>query len=250
MNRREPSENDLHAYLDGQLDAGQRAWVEAWLASDPEARARVDAWRRDAQQLRAGLANLEARPANPALDPLAIRRSLRARRRQRLATAAALVLALGFGGLGGWQARDRTLLAQNPPMQDALEAHRLFATGQASVVDVAARDPGQLQAWLDQRFSHASRIPDLAPYGFHPVGGRLLTNEQGAAAILLFEDVGGQRISLYLRSPGSLYAEMPAGSRRDGELEARYWSRDGYNYALVAPNDDPRSEVVQRAFSL
>ena len=168
MNRLEPSENDLHAYLDGQLDAGQRAWVEAWLASDPEACARVEAWRRDAQQLRAGLANLEARPANPALDPLAIRRSLRARRRQRLATAAALVLALGFGGLGGWQARDRTLLAENPPMQDALEAHRLFATGQAGVVDVAARDPGQLQAWLDQRFSHASRIPDLAPYGFHP----------------------------------------------------------------------------------
>lgn len=250
MNRFEPSENDLHAYLDGQLDAAQRAQVEAWLAANPDQAARVDAWRRDMQQLRAGLANLELRTTNPQLDPLAIRRSLRARRRQRLATAAALVLALGFGGLGGWQARDRSLLAENPPMQDALEAHRLFATGHAGVVDVAAREPGQLQAWLDQRFNHASRIPDLAPYGFHPVGARLLTNEQGAAALLLFEDVGGQRISVYLRSPGSLYAEMPAGNRRDGELEARYWSRGGYNYALVAPSDDPRGEVVQRAFSL
>ncbi|MCO6058872.1 anti-sigma factor [Pseudomonas sp. MOB-449] len=246
MNTFHPSEDDLHAYLDGQLDAPQRHAVEAYLAANPEVADRVDGWRRDAQQLRAALASPGLAP-NPRLDPMAIRASLRARKQRRLALAASFVLALGAGGLGGWQARDMSLLAANPPMQDALQAHRLFAGN--PVVDIQARQPGELQAWLDQRFSHAARIPDLSPYGFTPVGGRWLVTEQGAAALLLFEDRQGQRVSLYLRAPGSLYPSMRKGQRRDGELEARYWSRDGYNYALVSRGGDPRGDALGRALS-
>ncbi len=246
MNAFHPSEDDLHAYLDGQLDAEQQQAVETYLAANPKVAAQVEAWRRDAQQLRAALAGQRMSP-NPRLDPQAIRASMRARKRRRLALAASFVLALGAGGLGGWQARDMSLLAANPPMQDALQAHRLFAA--SPVVDIRVRQPGELQAWLDQRFSHAARIPDLSPYGFTPVGGRWLVTEQGAAALLLFEDGQGQRVSLYLRAPGSLYPRMQKGQRRDGELEARYWSRDGYNYALVSREGDPRSEVLGRALA-
>ncbi|MDH4608684.1 anti-sigma factor [Pseudomonas sp. BN102] len=247
MNAFHPSEDDLHAYLDGQLDAEQMQAVEAYLAANPEVAARVEGWRRDAQQLRAALANLKLPAPNPRLDPAFIRASMRARKQRRLALAASFVLALGAGGLGGWQAREMSLLAANPPMQDALQAHRLFALN--PVVDIRARRPGELQAWLDQRFSHAARIPDLGPYGFTPVGGRWLVTEQGAAALLLFEDDQGQRVSLYLRAPGSLYPRMRSGQRRDGELEARYWSRDGYNYALVSREGDPRSEALGRALA-
>ncbi|MFC5695824.1 anti-sigma factor family protein [Pseudomonas sp. GCM10022186] len=246
MNAFHPSEDDLHAYLDGQLDADQHQAVEAYLAANPQVAAQVEAWRRDAQQLRAALTRHGMAP-NPRLDPQAIRASMRARKRRRLALAASFVLALGTGGLGGWQAREMSLLAANPPMQDALQAHRLFALN--PVVDIRARQSSELQAWLDQRFSHAARIPDLSPYGFTPVGGRWLVTEQGAAALLLFEDGQGQRVSLYLRAPGSLYPRMRSGQRRDGELEARYWSRDGYNYALVSRDGDPRGEVLGRALS-
>ncbi|MNF23672.1 hypothetical protein D3C84_42560 [compost metagenome] len=247
MNAFHPSEDDLHAYLDGQLDVEQMQAVEAYLAANPEVAARVEGWRRDAQQLRAALANLKLPPSNPRLEPAYIRASMRARKQRRLALAASFLLALGAGGLGGWQAREMSLLAANPPMQDALQAHRLFALD--PVVDIRVRQPGELQAWLDQRFSHAARIPDLSPYGFIPVGGRWLVTEQGAAALLLFEDGQGQRVSLYLRAPGSLYPAMRKGQRRDGELEARYWSRDGYNYALVSREGDPRSEVLGKALA-
>ncbi|AYF86984.1 MULTISPECIES: anti-sigma factor [unclassified Pseudomonas] len=246
MNVFHPGEDDLHAYLDGQLDAEQRQAVEAYLAANPEAAAQVEAWRRDAQALRAALASPGLAP-NPRLDPRAIRRSMHARKQRRLALAASFVLALGAGGIGGWQARDMSLAAANPPMQDALQAHRLFSA--SPVVDIQVTRPGELQAWLDQRFSHAARIPDLSPYGFNPVGGRWLVTEQGAAALLLFEDGQGQRVSLYLRAPGSLYPSMKRGQRRDGELEARYWSRDGYNYALVSREGDPRGDVLGRALS-
>ncbi|WP_442963875.1 anti-sigma factor family protein, partial [Pseudomonas sp. HMSC75E02] len=36
MSELTPTESDLHAYLDGQLDAERRQWIEAWLASHPQ----------------------------------------------------------------------------------------------------------------------------------------------------------------------------------------------------------------------
>ena len=49
------SEADLHAYADGYLQGPRRAQVEAFLAADPEAAQRIEAWRRQAAALHAGL---------------------------------------------------------------------------------------------------------------------------------------------------------------------------------------------------
>ena len=88
-----PQEQDLHAYIDDQLDPARRQWVEAWLAAHPDDARRVEGWRQDAQQLRAAFAG-QARGALPEqLDPARIRRQIQQRRRSRLATAAALLVA-------------------------------------------------------------------------------------------------------------------------------------------------------------
>ena len=49
------SEADLHAYADGQLHGPRRAAVEAFLAADAEAAAKVEAWRQQAAVLHARL---------------------------------------------------------------------------------------------------------------------------------------------------------------------------------------------------
>lgn len=48
-------EADLHAYADGQLSGPRRAEVEAFLAADPEAARKVEAWRRQTAGLHASL---------------------------------------------------------------------------------------------------------------------------------------------------------------------------------------------------
>ncbi|HKS63850.1 MAG TPA: anti-sigma factor, partial [Xanthobacteraceae bacterium] len=52
---REPpvTEEELHAYVDGELAADRRAAVERWLASHAEDAARVAAWRAQADAIRA-----------------------------------------------------------------------------------------------------------------------------------------------------------------------------------------------------
>ena len=45
------SEDDLHAWADGQLDAARLTRVEAWLAAHPEQRAQAEEWRAQAAGL-------------------------------------------------------------------------------------------------------------------------------------------------------------------------------------------------------
>lgn len=241
MNAMTPNDSDLHAYVDDQLDPERRAWVEAWLASHPHEARRVDAWKQDAQRLRAALA-APALPAAPQLDPARLRARLRRRRQSRLATAAALLVALGLGSLGGWQAHDMTLAKSEKPMQDALQAYRLFAeNGSAAPLDTAGEN---VRAWLGRYLHNASLPSDLDRLGLRTVGARLLSTEQGAAALVVYEDSLGHRLSFFIRPPGPANRLLPRGQRQDGELLARYWSQGNYNYAVVSRSDDPTVEQV------
>nr|NOY03316.1 anti-sigma factor [Gammaproteobacteria bacterium] len=58
MTRLIPTEDELHAYVDERLEPARRAEVQAWLAANPQAAARVEGWRTDARRLRTALAGL------------------------------------------------------------------------------------------------------------------------------------------------------------------------------------------------
>ena len=60
MNHETPTEDELHAYVDGQLPPARRAAVEAWLAANPARADEVRAWKRDADRLRALMAQPDA----------------------------------------------------------------------------------------------------------------------------------------------------------------------------------------------
>lgn len=243
MSELTPTESDLHAYVDGQLDAERRQWIEAWLASHPQDARRVEGWKQDAQNLRAALANRALSPSSLALEPAHIRQRLRARHRSRLAIAATLLVALGVGSLGGWQARDMTLAEHEKPMGDAVQAYRLFAAN-GSAAQLDTRDGESVLGWLGRYLENASLPADLDRLGLRSVGARLLATEQGAAALVIYEDAQGHRLSFFIRPPGAGRHLLPHGQRLDGELITRYWSQGDYNYALISRSDNLQSTQV------
>ena len=248
MNTLLPNEAELHAYADGQLDDAARvALVESYLAANTEARARVEQWQRGSEALRVALMNMGPLPANPRLDPKYIRASMRQRFRRQLALCASLLLVLGLGSAGGWQARSMHLSATAPlPMQDAMEAHRIFATDRLRPVEMNAANTPDLESWLSGRLGRPLALPDLNSYGFRLLGGRLLATADGAAALLLYEDRQGQRVSFYVR-PSTHTPNGTSGLRSDQGLSAQYWFRNGYGFAVVGRSDDPQTREVQQA---
>lgn len=243
-----PSERDLHAYVDHQLNEADRRVLDTWLATHPEAAAQVRAWQQDAQQLRAALGNALQLPANPELDPALIRQRLKRQSRRHLASAAVLLIAVSIGGFSGWQAREMTLVRPSLlPMTDALQAYRLIAQQGMLPADYKVDTDGDMQRWLDRYFTQASRLPDLKAAGFEPVSGRLLSTDEGPAAMVMYEDRSGHKVSFYVRPPGPKNTFLPRGSRSDGDLQADYWSGGGYNYAMVSPTDSPAAKQLKQS---
>lgn len=243
-----PSERDLHAYVDHQLSDTDRRVLETWLASQPDEAAQVRGWQQDAQQLRAALSGALQQPANPALDPAMIRLRRQRQSRRHLASAAVLLIAVSVGGFSGWQARELTLVRTSAlPMTDALQAYRLIAQQGMLPADYKVDGAGDMQRWLDRYFTQVSRLPDLTAAGFEPVSGRLLSTDEGPAAMVMYEDASGHKVSFYVRPPGPKNTFLPKGSRSDGDLQADYWSGGGYNYAMVSPVDTPAAPLLKQS---
>ena len=247
MTMQTPTEQELHAYADGQLDADRRLEVERYLASSPDAARQVQDIRAQTDRLRQQHADLSRYAPPPRLDPAQIRQNLHARSRRYLALAATLVLTLGLGGLGGWQMRDAAIRTSYLPMADAVQAYRMFASdASAAMVDFRSDQPAELQAWLNRHFVQPAPLPDFNAFGFQPVGGRLMSSEYGPAAMVIYQNPAGETVLYYVRPPGGV-VNFGDGKRRDGDLLAQYWKQGRYFYGVVSPSDTPAARAVQQA---
>jgi anti-sigma factor RsiW len=239
-----PTENELHAYVDGALDASRRAEIEIYLASHPDVADQVARWRRDADFLRTEFAGAMKRPIQPRLDPAAVRRRLRVRSRVRMSAAAALFVAVGVGGVSGWNIRTMSLAPA--PMADATDAYRVFAFDRSRPVEMGAENVDHLQRWMSTRLGTPISLPDLRSEGFDLLGGRLLATTDGPAALIFYQDRDGERVSIYVR-PSDRFPEGTHGARNEGGLMTRYWYKKGYGYAMVAKSGDPRIVGLESA---
>ena len=113
-------------------------------------------------------------------------------------------------------------------------------------------DPGEsghssarYNSWSDDR-RHRMKfvLPALAATLLSVSVSQAFAVEQGAAAMVLYEDGQGRRISFYIRPPGPDNGFLPKGSRSADGLRAQYWSGAGYNYAMVSPENQPVTPLL------
>ena len=71
------TEDELHAYVDGELPADRQPAVEAWLAAHADDAARVSAWRAQADLIKTRHAGIVREPVPARLSLARLRRSVR-----------------------------------------------------------------------------------------------------------------------------------------------------------------------------
>jgi anti-sigma factor RsiW len=239
------SEDDLQAAIDGRLAPDRRALVESWLATHPEAAARVEACRRQREALRAALAPSAELPIPSRLRIAHIAASRRAALRVRVWRATAAILLLAAGAAGGWTGRG--LLA--PPgnaggggpgtelTRDAIAAHRTYVVETRHPVEVDATQEAHLVQWLSRRLGRQLKAPDLTPLGYRLIGGRLLPGTGGGpAAQMMYQADDGNRLTLYLRADAADHGTAFRYSDAGG-VAAFYWVDGGLGYAVLAAVD-------------
>lgn len=258
------SDEELSAWVDGELPDADRARVDAWLADHPDDAARARRWAADRDALRdhfAPLADeslpapLQAalwRPSTPAAAPPSP--AWPAWPRWALAASAAGLLLTGavLGGGGVWQWQQRQMAALQVRLaagtaqgwvQRAALAHSVYVPEPRHPVEVKAQEE-HLARWLTRRIQVPVKLFDLRAQGFELVGGRLLPDGPGKSAQLMYQDTQGVRVTIYLRKPEQ-GTDAAFRYERQGELGLFYWVEEGCGYALVGPL--PRATLLALA---
>ncbi len=227
---------DLHAYADGQLEPARTQEIAAYLASHPEEALHVATWRDQNARILASLNPVLAEPVPHDLTDILAQPVSPARR--SMLVAASLLFALGTAaGLG--VAKLGGFLSEAAPgelvtglARSARDAHRVFAPEIRHPVEVGGAEQTHLLQWLSKRLGYPMVLPDLTAEGFSLVGGRLLSASQGPAALFMFENATGARITLYC---GKLPPVADTSFRyREAEgLGTVYWTADDIGFALT-----------------
>jgi len=229
-----PTEAELQAWVDGRLAPSRRAEVSSYLEARPEEAARLQAYRRQVQELRAIF--------NPVLDePLPWSHTQPPRRVwpwRRIAAGVTIAVGAGLlGGVAGWALRgvEQPVLAARAdlPRQAAL-AHAVYAPEVRHPVEVGVDQQQHLVAWLSKRLGTALRPPQLGGLGYELVGGRLLPGDSGPVAQFMYADGSGQRLTLYVSSGQKEKRETGFRFAQEGNVSVFYWIDGSFGYALSA----------------
>jgi anti-sigma factor RsiW len=235
------AEDELHAYVDGQLDPGRRAEVEEYLSRHPSVGQRIAGYSQQRQQLREALAPLAEAPIPPELNldrMIAARRQILARRWRTAGAAAAAVALVALGGTGGWTLRNATLPSQSgiaAVAREAAESYAVYGPDQAHPVEIRARDRAELREWIARRTGLSLAAPELSASGYRFMGGRIVATAHGPAALFMYDNDRGARLVLLARPMAKKDKEAPLSQYEDADLSGFAWATNGIGYGLVGP---------------
>ncbi len=227
--QRQISEIELHAYVDGRLDATRQREVEAFLKANPDVAARVQAYRQQNKMLHAMFDPVLREPVPGELSaPVS-----KAWQWSRYGIAAAWAL---VWAAGGWFLHGLTVptaqVAVNDLPRQAVAAHAVYVPEVVHPVEVTAAQQTHLVKWLSKRLGGEVRTPDLRGLGYELIGGRLLPADDGAAAQFMYQTEGGKRLTLYVRRNVSGNRDTAFRYEQTGEISVFYWIDKDFGYAL------------------
>jgi len=262
-----PSDEQLVAYLDGEVDETTAVEVGAWLERDPELRARLQALTESATLVRDAFDEILREPVPDRLiaaargrDPVeaeaAPRRSATilsfgarlartsvANRRWGLGVAAAaslsfLMIGAGGGylaGTGGTIDGAQTASTTASWLDNIAGYHNLLISSangaESTVFDVPAG------AENEHKLPGDIRIPDLKPWGLAFRGARKLMSE-GKPAYQFFYVTDNKSLGpITITVTSTTRKDMaPTFDKRAG-VNLLYWRHQGHGYALVGSAD-------------
>jgi len=240
------SEEDLHAFVDGQIDAERRREIEIYLRERPDAAERVATDIAQRAALREAFALHAQQPLPPQLNLTRLVEQRLARRRAPWRTAAMVLLTLGLGVGGGWWAGSRQPTGISALAREAAMNFAVYAVDPRRPVEISVAHREEMAHWLSRRLDHPVAPPDLSAAGYELLGGRLSASPHGAAALFVYQDAAGRRLIIYVRPMATGRETTAIQPIEAGKLDGCAWIDQGIGYSLVAAGDYPKLLELSR----
>ena len=250
-------EDDLHAFIDGQLASERHREVMAYLAVHPDAADRISVFLRQRVELaglRERLNDSEPEAELATLEDALCRVVRRQRHVSRVFGAGSVAAALIVAATGLWftGGRGEQAVGARQVAEAATEARtaswRQVTAGAADAVAADAGDSAIL--WLQAHLSGRSlKHPTLETLGLRLVGSAPLRGAFGPAIRLVYADEAGSTFDFFVgvRQSG---VELAASLVPEGHISLS-WQHDPLVFTLVAPQGSARlGEIMRSATSL
>jgi anti-sigma factor RsiW len=250
------SEEDLHAYVDGRLDAERRDAVDRYLRDHPDVAASIttDIFQRNA--LHEAFRAYAAAPTPRRLNLSGLVEERLRRRRAPWRVAAAIMLGFGVGAGGGLWLGSRPSTGISALTEEAAVSYAVYAVDQRRPIEIAAEHRNDMTRWLSKRLNQRVAPPNLSTLGYELLGGRLVATPSGPAALFVYESAQGKRLILYVRpmTGQSETTVMEAIDVNHLNLDGCSWIERGVGYSLIADEDYARllelSQYVRKEITL
>ncbi len=228
----------LHPYLDGELDATQRAAVDAHMTGCKDCRQALE----HLQMLRRALQMPELHYSASETLRHRLKTQLReadARERRpkwpqwSAAAAAAVLIAVALvwnfvphGGAPVPDVDDAMVDAAVDVQQDAVKA--------GHVTDLNSADPKAVQAWFSGKLAYVPPVPDLSAQGYTLVGARLDKVKDEPAAALVYQH--GKDVVTVFVCPAQ-HSDKALDTDSDDGYQVVYWTRGSLSFWMVSQVD-------------
>jgi anti-sigma factor RsiW len=220
-------EQQLMAYVDGELDVEAARAVEALIAADPEARRTVERFREASALLRAACAEGFYADGTARLPPAPLRRAFR-----RIASHAAVAAVAQLIGFGGGVVSSRMVIPERQRLLDEVaEYHSVQSHETKHLVEVPAAQSDDLTTWLGRRLERHLAVPDLTAAGLHFAGGRMVVIEREPAAALIYTRDDGLPVAICIMRIGGTASGVRVDRRGDQSLAS--WGDGAYTYIVA-----------------
>ena len=183
---------------------------------------------------------------SPSGRPQGVDRPVRGRSYQAPLTAALLfgILALVIVAAQGFSSRSAERDETVQPMADeaasvvarAGDAHAVYAVDPTRPVELPATQRSALATWINRRLGLPVEPANLQPKGWSLLGGRIVPGVSGPAALFVYENTLGDRLSVYVdragRSSPNAVTFRPSG----GDAVAMTWGDGVLDYVVTVRN--------------
>lgn len=255
------SDDEIHAYVDGQLPAERRSELEQVIANDPEIASRVAFYRRLNAELHRRFDHVLAEPVPKEWRPTPVwQRRMRDRRSPTLRHFGIAAAWLFAGLIAGWSTHDlvippkiveRVVDRPAPIFDQAAVAYTVFTPEVRHPVEVRADEAQHLMSWLSNRMGRPIKAPNLDDAGWRLMGGRLLpvvedTGNRHVACQFMFERADGARLTVYYKDATAPEPSAFRYAEQTGGVGVVYWFDDKLGYAVAGKLPKEQLQALAR----
>ncbi|MPY71976.1 MAG: hypothetical protein GEU92_18070 [Alphaproteobacteria bacterium] len=235
------TEAEIQGYIDGELDAEERARVESCCAERPDIARRIRETRQDMALLRRHFTAAWARvPDRHIAETVRLIADYAPPPRQRamaglrVSLRSAAMIALVVAGTAGVLGIKLSMTV--PAYADAAALAYLDLADDPPVFDEdGILSPQALIDWINANTGLTVRVPHAEEHGFQLSDGRLARFDGHAAGVLVYEDGQRHRVAIYVTR-----LEDGEEERRhfavDRSVYVNYWAHKGIGIVIAAAN--------------